>query len=122
MKRATLASVASVVAAVVVVAVVAAGCGDQSFCAKRQECDSKLNDDDEAVCVQTVDQGINMLRANHESECQELADAQLALFACSSGLSCSDFKDANLGGNCDDQKAQLKDAENAAGNLCNEDH
>lgn len=100
----------------------AGGCVDQSFCSKRQSCDDKLNADDEQVCVATQDAQIATLRANKEQECQALADAVLNLEGCAAGLSCSDFKDSNLGGNCDDQKAKLKDAQNSAGNLCDESH
>jgi hypothetical protein len=115
--------------AVVVVGV--AGCTDQAWCAKRQQCDDKLNQDDENVCVAEQDRQIAMLRANHESECQALADALLNELGCEANLSCGDFTANDLGGNCKDEQAKLTDARNAAecghglddpGCLCAESH
>ncbi|HEY4220982.1 MAG TPA: hypothetical protein VGO62_06560 [Myxococcota bacterium] len=107
---------------IALVAGLAGACADQSFCAKKQQCNDKLNDDDQAVCVAQADRNINMLRANSESECQDLANAELDLESCASSLSCSDFNDPKLGGNCDDQRAKVTDASDAAGNLCDETH
>jgi hypothetical protein len=113
---------------VVVFGVVAAGCGPQGFCSKKQECDNHLNDDDQNVCVAAQSANINALRANHEQECQQLADAILNLMACDASLSCGDFeKDFahpadDFGGNCQDQQAKFVDARDNAGDLCSVAH
>lgn len=108
-----------------------AGCTDQAWCAKRQQCDDKLNQDDENVCVAEADRQIAMLRANHESECQAIADALFNELGCEANLSCGDFTARDLGGNCKDQLAKLTDAQNQAecghglndpGCLCAESH
>jgi hypothetical protein len=99
-------------------------CTAQSFCNKRAECladeaDIELEDDSIAVCVAEFDASINTLRANEEDDCQQLADATVALRACQAGLKCDDFFESDLGGECDDQLDDFEDAqEDAAGSQC----
>lgn len=94
------------------------GCSPaQALCAKEQECNDKLEDDTYNVCIESYNAGINALRANEEPECQVLADARLALDACRSTLSCSDFEDNDLD-DCDDQLDDYRDALEDAGDQC----
>jgi hypothetical protein len=88
-----------------------AGCGvANSFCAKRQECDRRLEDDSYYVCVETYNTTIDALRANEEAACHRRADAQLAFDACRAQLDCDDFEEPDLGRKCDDERDDLQDA------------
>jgi hypothetical protein len=100
------------------VVVATVGCTAQNFCAKRQECNDKLEDDSYNVCVEEVSASYNALRANEEDDCQKLADAQLALLACEASLDCDDFEESDLGGKCDDELDDVRDAQDDAGGAC----
>jgi hypothetical protein len=89
-------------------------CTANSFCGKKQECDTKRVADDEAVCVAEYNGNLNALYANAEKGCHTLADAQVALDGCLAGLSCADFEANDHGGQCVDQQ---KAFENAVGNI-----
>jgi hypothetical protein len=104
--------------ATLMVAGVLSGCVGNNFCAKRQECNNDLEDDSYAVCVEEFNSGINSLRANKEEECQDLANARLALFACMATLDCDDFEEGDLGGKCDDEIDDVEDAQNDANGEC----
>jgi hypothetical protein len=89
----------------------AASCVAENFCAKRQECNDRLERDSQAVCVEQFNTNINMLRANREDRCHHLANAQLALAACAAALDCDDFEEGDLGGHCDDERDAVEDAQ-----------
>lgn len=93
-----------------VLPVLASGCVANSICAKRQECNDKLEDDSEAVCVQAHHRLIDTLRANDEESCHRLADAFLARDACAAQLDCDDFEEDDLGEKCEDEQDDLEDA------------
>jgi len=85
-------------------------CVPQTFCAKRQECDTALDRDSEGVCIEVYNANISALRANAEPECHELANATLDLDACRSSLDCDDFEEADLGQQCDEPLDRFNDA------------
>lgn len=104
--------------AILAVAAISSGCVGNSFCSKRQECNTSLEDDSYGVCVENYNGNINALRANEEQDCQILADAQLALDACRASLDCDDFEEADLGGKCDDEIDDVQDAQRDADGEC----
>jgi hypothetical protein len=90
-------------------------CTATSICDKNAICqleenDREFSDDAVAVCAVEYETRINALYANEEDECHRLADAILALDRCRAGLKCDDFVEADLGGECDDQREALEDA------------
>ncbi len=98
------------------------GCSvGQVLCQKQEECsnDAKGKEFVE-VCSIQYDGSINALRANKETSCQDLANAQLALDACRAALDCDDFNESDLGGKCDKELENLNDANDDAGSECNE--
>jgi hypothetical protein len=94
------------------------GCVANSICAKERECDDELEEDTFGVCVELYNAGIAALRANEEEDCQKLADAQLAFDACRSQLDCDDFEELDLGGECEDELDDLRDAQDDAKDQC----
>lgn len=103
--------------------VTSVGCTAQNLCAREMECreenDEGVSDDDAAVCTAEVNKRIDSLRANQEPECQALADAEIAVANCRSGLSCDDYRELDLGGECDEQLDVLEDArEDVDGDEC----
>ena len=91
------------------------GCVANALCAKKQECDDNRADDDPAVCVEAFNADIDALRANKETECQALADAESALAACSSQLRCADFRQSDLNGECRRERNDLDAAQKDIG-------
>ncbi|MDP2346057.1 MAG: hypothetical protein Q8O67_34285 [Deltaproteobacteria bacterium] len=116
--------IAVVVVAVLFPFVVGASCTASSFCNKRAQCleeeeNIDLEDDSTRVCVAEYEGALNALFANEEEDCHTLANAQLALDNCRSGLDCDDFLESDLGGKCDDQLDDLEDAfEDISGFQC----
>lgn len=103
-------------------ALVGAGCTAQAICNKEAQCqdeenDTELEPDSTAVCVENVNGQLAALRANEEDDCQTLANALEALLACKAGLKCDDYFEADLGGECDDQLDDFKDAQDDADGL-----
>ena len=95
------------------------GCTANSVCAQRQECNDKLEDDSQAVCVEQYNAQINALRANSEEECLIQADAQLAFDACLLQLDCNDLDDAaDVEDACGNELDDLRDAIKDAGDDC----
>jgi hypothetical protein len=84
-------------------------CDKTAVCLK-EENDRDFSDDAVAVCAVEYESRINALYANEEDECHRLADAILALDRCRIGLKCDDFVEADLGGECDDERDALDDA------------
>lgn len=106
--------------AIVVACVLAlvAGCSPSAaWCAKRQECNDRLEDDSYGVCVEDLRRADRSLRANDEEDCHRLADAQLAFDACRATLSCRDVQDGDYDA-CDDERDRLADAFDDAGGEC----
>ncbi|OGQ17489.1 MAG: hypothetical protein A2138_26240 [Deltaproteobacteria bacterium RBG_16_71_12] len=108
----------TLICALALCSVVVGGCVGNNLCAKKQECNDSLEDDSYGVCVESYNGGIAALRANKESECQELAVAMLAYDACRAALDCDDFEEADLGGKCDDERDDFEDAINDADLEC----
>lgn len=108
----------TLVSALALCSVALGGCVANNLCAKRQECNDSLEDDSYAVCVESYNAGVNGLRANKETECQELVAAMVAYDACRAALDCDDFEEADLGGKCDDERDDYEDAFNDADNEC----
>jgi hypothetical protein len=90
-------------------------CTAQSLCDKRVQCAREENDvdyssDAAAVCSAEYQAQIAALEANEEDECHRLARATVALDTCRIGLRCEDFLAQDLGGECDDEDDELRDA------------
>lgn len=95
-----------------VVVVAAAGCpATQAFCEKQFECQDdlglKLEDDYVDVCVAQTDGNLAALRANAEPECEDLANAQVALAGCLLTLDCDKIADED---ECKDFRKGVADA------------
>ena len=58
------------------------------------------------------------LRANTEAVCTQLADTQVALDLCLSELECSDFNEADFGGNCRVERDDFDEARVEAEDEC----
>ena len=94
----------------VVVVVVTTGCTAQQVCEKHKECSSDPPGEDYVnVCATRVQGEYDALRANKEPECSELATAKEALDACKAQLSCDDYEENDLGGECDDELDDYED-------------
>jgi hypothetical protein len=105
----------AVVVALLTVPLMGTQCTATSICDKSAVCqeeenDRSFSDDAVAVCAVEYETSINALYANEEDECHRLADAILALDRCKAGLKCDDFVEADLGGECDDERDELDDA------------
>lgn len=100
--------------------VVAAGaCTANQVCAQRQECNDSLEDDSQAVCVESYNATIDSLRANSEEECHRLADAILARDNCLLQLDCNDLDDeADREDACGDELDDVRDASEDADDEC----
>lgn len=97
-----------------------AACADRALCEKADECaDDPPGDDYVEICTRQQQASLAALRANEEEDCLRLADATAALNACRAQLSCDDFEEADLGGECDDEIDEYEDAfdDAADGNL-----
>jgi hypothetical protein len=95
------------------------GCLSQAICAKVAECSSDPPGEDfERICQIQYDGQLRSLRVNKEDECHELAAAQEAYDACRSQLDCNDFEEADLNGECDDERDDYFDALDDADNEC----
>lgn len=95
-------------------------CASRALCEKIDECaDDPPGDDFVEICTRQHQASMAALRANEEEDCQRLADATAALDACRAQLSCDDFEEADLGGECDDEVDEYNDAfdDAADGNL-----
>jgi len=110
------------------------GCTSSSargFCEAHADCERDIfgidipdeagnEDDDIAVCTATQVGRLNVLRANEEKECQDLAEAQEIYFACigaefaDKGDGCDVLED-----DCDDELDDVRNAlEDIDGNEC----
>jgi hypothetical protein len=107
------------IAFLVVTSAFGAGCTANQVCAQRQECNDKLEDDSQGVCVAAYNARIDSLRANDEEECQRLADAILALDNCLLRLDCNDIDDEDdREEECGDQIEDVRDAQDDADDEC----
>lgn len=96
-----------------------AGCVANARCAQIQECNDTLEPDSEAVCVAEYNATIDALRANNEEECLVLADAILRFDSCLTQLECNDLDDdADVEDACGDERDDLRDARDDAGDEC----
>ena len=107
------------------------GCSaSQGFCEASADCDREFfgqaidaagdADDDVAVCVAVQDGQTAALRANEEEECQEVANAREAYFACvaSEFASGTDGCDA-VEEDCDNELDDLREAQqDVSGDEC----
>jgi hypothetical protein len=88
-----------------------ANCQDRAFCEKVAECaDDPPGEDYVDICTTQRGTEIAALAANDEEECQVLASAVAALNACRAQLDCDDFREADYGGQCDDELDDYQDA------------
>ena len=100
-----------VLALLVLPALGGASCQDRQLCEKIAECaDDPPGEDYVDICVQQRSAELAALQANDEEECQELATALAALNTCRAQLDCDDFRENDLGGECDDQLDDYEDA------------
>ena len=87
------------------------GCSARNYCNKKAECADEdgdpLEPDSIGVCVANVEGEIDGYFANQEEECLAVGDARQRLYACMATLSCNDFEDSDLGGECDDELDDL---------------
>lgn len=90
-----------------------------ALCEKEKECASDPPGEDFIrVCTISVDGSYRALNANDEEDCKVLATAAQAYDACRAALDCDDYREADLGGNCDDERDDLDDAREEAGGDC----
>jgi hypothetical protein len=88
-----------------------ANCQDRQFCEKAAECaNDPPGEDFVDICTQQQGTRIAALQANSEEECQVLAQALAALNACRAQLECDDFREADYGGECDDELDDYEEA------------
>jgi len=98
---------------------VAAGCTAEAICEKENECASDPPGPDFIGICTTVKRGqIEAYKANDEEVCQVLAEATLAYDACRAQLDCDDYNESDLGGRCDDEGDDLRDAFEDAQSEC----
>lgn len=95
------------------------GCTANQVCAQRQDCNDRLEEDSEGVCVASYNAAIDTLRANSEEECHRLADAILARDNCLLQLDCNDLDDeADREDACGDELDDVRDAAEDADDEC----
>ena len=95
----------------------ACGSSGSAICAKYAECSADPPGADfQQICETRYGAEIDALNQNDEQECAELANAKLAFDACRSTLTCDDFTEGDLGGECDDEIDDYQDAYEDADN------
>jgi hypothetical protein len=108
------------------VVVVSSSCSPiEGLCQKEYDCRDELGipfeDDYPAVCKAAGEGAQAALRANAEQQCEDLANAELALAACLQVLSCEDFanfRSGNSGEHCKDLLDDRNAKAEAAGARC----
>ena len=82
----------------------------ESICQKEYDCQEELGmsleDDYVDVCAAARGGANNALRQNAEQECEDLANAQLAVVTCESALSCEDLAASRATPLTDDDKCK----------------
>ncbi|MDP2346056.1 MAG: hypothetical protein Q8O67_34280 [Deltaproteobacteria bacterium] len=113
-----------------VVAVVSGSCSaSRGFCEASADCDAEIfgqaidaagdADDDVAVCTALQDGQTAALRANEEEECQDVASAREAYFACVASEFDGDNGCDAVSEDCDDELDDLAEAqEDVSGDEC----
>lgn len=106
----------TVVSLALVVPALLTSCTSGSLCEKEYDCQEELgrnlDDDYPAVCAAIVDGQQNALRKNAEKECEDLANANVALTGCLNTLDCDKLAAfaKGEGDDCEDFKKRVDDA------------
>ena len=94
-----------------------ANCTERALCEQIKECaNDPPGEDFVEVCTRQRAGETAALRANSEDDCVTLATAQTALDACRAQLTCDDFQEGDLGGECDNELDDYNDAFDDAAN------